>query len=53
MKRFDNRRPRFYHFFDVATKLTNFLHHCHMNFDKVLPKDQEKNNENYSWGGDF
>ena len=53
MKRFDNRLPRFNHFFDVAAKLTNFLHHCRMNFDKVLSKDQEENNENYGWGGDF
>ena len=53
MKRFDNRRPRFRHFFDVAAKLTNFLHRRCMNFDRVLPEDQEENDENYGWGGDF
>ena len=26
MERFDNRHPRFRHFFDASTKLTNFFH---------------------------
>ena len=53
MKRFDNRRPRFGLFFEAATELTNFLHHRRMNFDQVVPKEQEENEDEYGWAGDF
>lgn len=53
MKRFDNRRPRFRHFFEAAAKLTNFLHRRHMDFDKVVPQEREENEDQYGWGGDF
>ena len=47
MKRFDNTRPQFRHFFDVAAKLTNFLYWRRMIFDRVLPQEPKQNEENY------
>jgi hypothetical protein len=53
MKRFDNHMQRFCHFFEAAAKLTNFLHRRRMNFNTVVPDDQEENEEHFGWGGDF
>ena len=53
MKRFDNRRPRFGIFLEEAAKLTNFLHCRHMNFEQVVPDEQEENKDEFGWGGDF
>ena len=53
MKRFDNRRPRFGLFLEAAAKLTNFLHRWRMNFDQVVPEEQEENKDEYGWANDF
>ena len=47
MKRFDNRHPQFRHLFGAIAKITNFLHRCHMVFDRVVPQEQEENKEHY------
>ena len=53
MKRFDNQHPRFGIFLEVAAKLTNFLHCQCMNFEQVVPDEQEENEDEFGWGSDF
>ena len=53
MKRFDNRRPQFGIFLEAAAKLTNFLHRRRMNFEQVVPDEQEEMEDEFDWVGDF
>ena len=53
MKKFDNQHPRFGIFLEAATKLTNFLHRRRMNFEQVVPDEQEEIEDEFGWAGDF
>ena len=47
MKRLNNKYPLFVLFLEVVAKLTNFFHRQCMNFDQVLPKQQEENEDEF------
>ena len=53
IKRFDNQLPRFGIFLEAAAKLMNFLHYQRMNFEQVVPDEQEENEDEFGWGDDF
>ena len=53
MKRFNNKCARFCLVLEAATKLTNFLHRQCMNFDPVVPEEQEEKKDEFGWGGDL
>jgi len=53
MKRFDNTKPRYSHFFKSRTLLTNFLHRRVMDLTYEVNTDHLPNLKDHKWDGDF